>query len=156
MLLELDQHAEELKTCSLEIFSNYGLIKSLKLSEKRNQNNTSVHMPPSVSWMWSRRQGARVTGPSCLSKCLAASGDPEVVMLEEGASRLGDRFAAKHPAGRMGPHKELPGSSACIAEAEPDQLPSGKAAGCRSRVLGGTCARLRGRHPHREKTGEGM
>ena len=46
MLLKLDQHAEELKTCSLEIFSNYGLIKSLKLSEKHNQNNTSVHVPP--------------------------------------------------------------------------------------------------------------
>ena len=77
-------------------------------------------------------------------------------MLEEGASRLGDRDPAKHPEGRMGPHKELLGSGACSAEAESDQLPIGKAAGCRSRVFGGTCARLRGRHPHREKTGEGM
>lgn len=46
MSLKLDQRAEELKTCSLEILSNCGLIKSLKLSKKRNQNNTSVHVPP--------------------------------------------------------------------------------------------------------------
>ena len=37
---------EEPKTCSLEILSNYGLIKSLKLSKKPNQKNTSVNVLP--------------------------------------------------------------------------------------------------------------
>ena len=51
MSLKLDQHAEEPKTCSLEILSNYGLIKSLKLSKKPNQNSTRVNVLPAASWL---------------------------------------------------------------------------------------------------------